>query len=716
MVTYANTFSKTCLSSPIHTQKSYVSGTTMSFCDNRPNAAIQKKLIQHVSCPPLINQQKVLQELVDLNTPKKQIGTGMVYQRKPNDFRSLGFLNLESHAIFFKRWIGIQNAVSQYADLQEGSINERKQKLQEILNLMYEWRKNNPPSPDQNSLVEQKRAALLQLESLIHNEWQEIFQITNQSDMLHSGNLQSQPTPAVSPDPLLTRKGSGPVKWAFFKKDNVQLWVITRNSVAPFVDNSRKPSVMDYCQIQKLPSINPALRHMPDDIFQIIRSNETLPVETKLFDCERDIIMVSTTDLITFEKTALQSKLSYTIPLLGDVLFPHLPCIEDVKQGNLGDCYLLSSIISLVKTAPEMIRDMMKDNLNGTVTVRLYDIDSINTPPTYTPRDITVNKSRPIYTTTQNPAFASGSLWVSILEKAYTAAGFIGGEPSRLPITTSSYGMIESGQEGYAIQHLTGKNTTVTSIHMPSTMTFTHDNCFPGLKANLNALSNSKTQVRIEDITPLITQYDQQFQAVSTRLGTSITAWDVIEEFKTLYPGKRGTGIYTPYQLNLFMQIRDAIKNKQLVVAGSNEKVVTKSLFQNDTIGKGLAGLHGYAVIDYAPRTFADALIDTQPFTPTLLSLKLANPWGETTNRNAGRNYSHFDQDLNQEIHPNSRLTMKAEGNNNSQFFIELSDFTKRFRHFTISESLTPLAVPVVPAAAPLPPPPSPTDPIPSTT
>lgn len=55
-----------------------------------------------------------------------------------------------------------------------------------------------------------------------------------------------------------------------------------------------------------------------------------------------------------------------------DSLFPHEPSINDVKQGNLGDCYLLAGVSALINEHPEKIKECMKDNGDGTVTVRFY--------------------------------------------------------------------------------------------------------------------------------------------------------------------------------------------------------------------------------------------------------------------------------------------------------------------------------------------------------
>ncbi|MFN8417819.1 MAG: C2 family cysteine protease [Anaerolineae bacterium] len=46
---------------------------------------------------------------------------------------------------------------------------------------------------------------------------------------------------------------------------------------------------------------------------------------------------------------------------------------DDVKQGMMGDCYVLSSLAAVAQQQPELIRGMIHDNGDGTYTAQLYD-------------------------------------------------------------------------------------------------------------------------------------------------------------------------------------------------------------------------------------------------------------------------------------------------------------------------------------------------------
>jgi len=89
------------------------------------------------------------------------------------------------------------------------------------------------------------------------------------------------------------------------------------------------------------------------------------------------------------------------------------PAYSDIRQGAVGDCYLLAGLSAIAMDAPRMLRQNLVDFNDGTFGIRLgnnfYRVDS----------DLPVANSR-----SANPAYAGfgaeGSLWVALVEKAFT--------------------------------------------------------------------------------------------------------------------------------------------------------------------------------------------------------------------------------------------------------------------------------------------------------
>jgi len=119
---------------------------------------------------------------------------------------------------------------------------------------------------------------------------------------------------------------------------------------------------------------------------------------------------------------------------------------SDIDQQGLGDCYLLASLAEIAQQNPELIRDIIRPNDNGTFTVTFYDDGD--------PVEIVVGPHIPA--TEGSPEFAgpgdvpdgatNPELWVMLIEKAY--AQYHG-----------SYGEIEGGFTNEALEHLTGSSS-----------------------------------------------------------------------------------------------------------------------------------------------------------------------------------------------------------------------------------------------------------------
>ncbi len=151
-------------------------------------------------------------------------------------------------------------------------------------------------------------------------------------------------------------------------------------------------------------------------------------------------------------------------------LFPHEPSLNDIRQVGLGDCYLLSSLSSVVNSNPDFIRGCMSDGGNGTVTVRFYDVEASKDKATgkdqyrFTPVYVTVKKQVPA-----NRNYAKGALWPQLFEQAYAAAGLGNNRKKTEAIrtetedkkkqrkTTVDYSEIEGGSDEWFLMQLKGE-------------------------------------------------------------------------------------------------------------------------------------------------------------------------------------------------------------------------------------------------------------------
>ena len=95
-------------------------------------------------------------------------------------------------------------------------------------------------------------------------------------------------------------------------------------------------------------------------------------------------------------------------------LFLHEPNIKDVAQSGLGDCVFLGELAGLAMRDPQAIKNCMRDNGNGTVTVRLFANES-------NAHYVTVKKTAPVIYKGKEEVYITsrGALWVQMLEKAY---------------------------------------------------------------------------------------------------------------------------------------------------------------------------------------------------------------------------------------------------------------------------------------------------------
>jgi len=122
------------------------------------------------------------------------------------------------------------------------------------------------------------------------------------------------------------------------------------------------------------------------------------------------------------------------------------PSMNDVNQGYLGDCYLLSSLAEVANQNSSIISSMFTSNGNNTYGVRFY-VDGVA-------EYVTVNNSL----ADGGDIFNYGSdIWASLAEKAYAqlqASGVVTGNGVNYGNSYSTIG--NGGAPAYALEEITG--------------------------------------------------------------------------------------------------------------------------------------------------------------------------------------------------------------------------------------------------------------------
>lgn len=133
---------------------------------------------------------------------------------------------------------------------------------------------------------------------------------------------------------------------------------------------------------------------------------------------------------------------------------------SDVNQGAIGDCYFVAPLAAMARTerGRQILRDMIRENPDGTYTVKFYEtggflglggrdpVEVIVTP------EFPMNKDKtPVFAGFGDRAGGEVELWTMLIEKAY--AKYYGGD----------YEEIVGGFAYDAFEELTGIESTVVA-------------------------------------------------------------------------------------------------------------------------------------------------------------------------------------------------------------------------------------------------------------
>jgi hypothetical protein len=168
----------------------------------------------------------------------------------------------------------------------------------------------------------------------------------------------------------------------------------------------------------------------------------------------------------------------YKLPPAGVPLFRSGgPSYLDVRQGSVGDCWLLAGFAEVAARNPQLIRNMFTDE--GTMwdaslssKVEVYLVRFFN--PSGVPNFVQVSTLLPNggayydYVTTR---LGTKALWVALAEKAYVEANFLGyvkTSPRNTNLPQDSYDVIKGGLPLWSMQAVTGSTLGILEVMSPA--------------------------------------------------------------------------------------------------------------------------------------------------------------------------------------------------------------------------------------------------------
>lgn len=129
---------------------------------------------------------------------------------------------------------------------------------------------------------------------------------------------------------------------------------------------------------------------------------------------------------------------------------------NDVRQGQIGDCYLMASIAAIARQNPKAIANLIKDNGNGTYTMNFHArntgirswFDDFSEAKVTVSGKLPVDNKQLIYARAGDTEGSKQELWVALVEKGFAQLH-------------SSYAAIgKGGDPAAALEALTGNLAT----------------------------------------------------------------------------------------------------------------------------------------------------------------------------------------------------------------------------------------------------------------
>ncbi len=712
--------------------------------------AMSKNEAKNPSAKDCITYPQYVPERIDENVNRPLGYTeNIVIQRRPSDFRHAIWAERASniHSVALKRsesdWGKVELAIEEYAALTEDQFAERRQKLDQLEASIGLYRN----AQDTNKAAESKRNERLrycdELIRMIQDENNEIDRLSGEftersnADYVNDSELKietakKKPTgntnaPAAGGSPSPEKMNEE--KNVMFQEDVTMLDISgtgasgrwSKGMIARFFDNWTEPNA----SVKKT-------------VYEKVTDEEDVPRERRVgtgFVEKKDIVRINRTEKRSDYQYRQQSidtplfvsapKASVTSAPAGEAkvsdipVFISKPKTADVEQGRLGDCYLLSAMIAVVSQQPEHFLNHMLD-CGNTVIVKMYRMSG-EAIYVEVDKSVVVDKGW-----SHNKVFADGALWVEIYEKAYAAAGFIGSE-EELTGGKRSYGFIDGGKPGVALQHITGKKSEDIRLdikdewgkkidnvmesfrldNLPDELArqFQQDQSSPTVECvkiavhvTFNELLNEVNDVFSKKTfrRHVILKYDERyikgritanFQKYFTHIQIDNNIEQLIniaaqnaarilnDELLKYIPGSVGQADKSGREIEIFEDIKSKLDAHHPVVLSTPADIAERLDDSQETgtgragekVSGGLAGPHAYAVVDYSPKEGTAS--------GPVLALKLRNPWGRT-----GRGYTLGNETGSIDISQwGGERGLFGKKITNGEFWLDMSEVVRYF-------------------------------------
>jgi hypothetical protein len=364
-------------------------------------------------------------------------------------------------------------------------------------------------------------------------------------------------------------------------------------------------------------------------------------------------------------------------------LFPHPPALDDILQGGIPNCYLLSALGGIINhpLGPEVIErcflDRSSGGASGEVILRLYDI---GLRPQYLQMSKTVARG----------IGAHHTVWVKLFEKGY-AALFGGGDyEGLLPARAKEYGRSVGvyravlGNQGAgfnccrndaAFYNLMtaarkGQRSNEEALDLVKRRIFNGDDNLLKAWMNWYTLEKCAGWLMLTSTSEMYKQHDWAAFLAGYGEGMPTNVANAVVSYITnqgILPGRRGSGVYTHAQRDVFVRIRAALAANKPVSAETDQGLLSRiskkdgTGYAGESIDRtGLVGPHEYAVLDTREQD-------------GLCWVEVRNPWGHQGVRyERGHHPDDGPKQGRAFLRPRSDTTA-------GRFWLELADFNKYF-------------------------------------